>query len=361
MTRVHVLSPGFAFPNSRGLIYPLVVHRRALADKDIEIGLFNAATPVALDCDVLIVDSKFHRDMWIARQDEIFADFERFNRAAGRVVYFDTTDSTGWIQTELLDRVHVYAKSQLLADRTGYLRSLYGHRPHTDFYNRTAGVIDDPPEWSNAVPDAASLAKIVVGWNSALADWTYSGKARMAAYQRLGLGWLLRRNFRAVAPRRTRAIPVSCRISAGYARASVAYQRREVARRLQRYAPVGRVGRAAYFRELAEARIVVSPFGYGEINYRDFEAMLCGAALLKPSMVHLETWPALWQDNVTFLAHGWDLADLESVLEAALADPERTIGVAQAAQDRYLRHLDPAEGGTLFAARVRDLVDGAMR
>ena len=361
MTRIHLLSPGFAFPNSRGLIYPLVVHRHALADAGIEFRIFDKVDGPAAACDILVVDSKFHRDWWIGRADEVLEQFARFRATAGRIVYFDTTDSTGWIQTELLPLVDLYAKSQLLVDRTAYLRPMYGHRPHTDFYHRTAGVSDEEPEWSTPIADGAHLEKLAVGWNSALADWSFGGKYRMAAFQRLGWPWLLRSRIDTYRPDRPRPVDVSCRISADYRRVSVAYQRREVKRRLGRYVPTTRLGRAAYFRELESARIVASPFGYGEINYRDYESMISGAALLKPSMAHLDTWPALWSDGVTMLAHAWDLSDIDTVLQRALEDRSGTQSVAERAQALYARHLDPDSGAELFAARVRMLLDQVAR
>ena len=52
-----------------------------------------------------------------------------------RVVYFDTTDSTGSIQTEIIDMVDIYCKNQLLKNKKEYLRPHYGMRIYSDYYH----------------------------------------------------------------------------------------------------------------------------------------------------------------------------------------------------------------------------------
>ena len=42
-----------------------------------------------------------------------------------------------------------------------------------------------------------------------------------------------------------------------------------------------------YIEECSEVYGLLSPFGWGEICYRDFEAIMCGNILVKPDMSHL--------------------------------------------------------------------------
>ena len=56
-----------------------------------------------------------------------------------------------------------------------------------------------------------------------------------------------------------------------------------------RRAIVGRgqvFGAEDYFRLMHESRIVLSPLGYGEMNWKDFEAVLAGAVIVKPDVSH---------------------------------------------------------------------------
>lgn len=69
------------------------------------------------------------------------------------------------------------------------------------------------------------------------------------------------------------------------------------------------LGRADYFAELRRTKAVVSPWGFGELCYRDFEAMLAGAVLVKPNSKHVVSWPYIFGDN-QYVACKPDLSDL---------------------------------------------------
>ena len=113
--------------------------------------------------------------------------------------------------------------------------------------------------------------------------------------------------------------------------------------------------------EMRRSRVVVSPFGLGEITLKDFEAMLCGALLLKPNLEHMETFPHLLEPGVTVETHRWDLSDLDEIVDALLADPERSVEMARAAQDRYRGFLASEDGFHGFCRHFASLVDTARR
>jgi hypothetical protein len=52
---------------------------------------------------------------------------------------------------------------------------------------------------------------------------------------------------------------------------------------------------ADYFEQMKRAKCVVSPWGYGEQNFRDIEAALCGAVLIKPDTTWSQCKPDLFQ------------------------------------------------------------------
>jgi hypothetical protein len=359
MTEAHIriLTPGFTTPNGQALLFPLLKFRSDLARIGITISLTSNPKTAAHGCDILIVDSKFYRDDWAARQDSILEDFARFGQTA-RVVYFDTTDSTGVLQAELFPHISLYLKNQVLRDRSAYMRPLYGQRTYTDFYNSHMGVVDDDPIASNPVGEH-ELTKLRVGWNSALANYSWAGKYLMAAYRRVPFEGFLQFPRYFIPPANLRKQAVSARFSTNYARRSVAWQRQEISQLLGKV-PTGRVGRTAYFDELRASKVVVSPFGWGEIAYRDFEAFLSGALLLKPDMGHLETWPDLFQPGRTILCHDWDLSDFVAVLNDAISDYDQYRAVAEAGQALYRSHLLPETGGTLFGQHLKSLLDAVL-
>lgn len=84
----------------------------------------------------------------------------------------------------------------------------------------------------------------------------------------------------------------------------------------------GRIPHSQFLAELHQSRLCWSPFGYGELCWRDIEAFLTGAVLLKPDMGHLDTLPDLYRPGETYLPVRWDFSDLEEVTRQALADAD---------------------------------------
>jgi hypothetical protein len=93
------------------------------------------------------------------------------------------------------------------------------------------------------------------------------------------------------------------------------------------------IGKRAYMRELAQSRICFSPFGYGEVCWRDYEAVFCGALLIKPDMSHMATAPDVFVPNVTYVPIRWDFADLGDAVEAAMSNESRRLQIARQAYE----------------------------
>jgi hypothetical protein len=357
VTLVHILSDDFASPNGLAFLYPIIAHRRLLRDAGLTIRLFSAPVAGLTDCDVLIVDSKALRDRWSgdgnssAALDQIagWAD-----RAA--TLFFDTTDSTGWANAAVLPLVRGYYKNQMLRDRSLYATPLYGGRLHTDFCHRVQGVTDNQPEPPWPAATLADTAKIRVGWNSGLADYSFQGLYRAALFRRLRWPGLLAPPQRYTPPSPQRPLAVSCRMSTAYSRFTVAWQRQQVKRLLADRLASDRLSRRRYFQELEQSRIVVSPFGFGEINYRDYESFISGALLLKPDMSHMETWPDFFRAGESILTHRWDCSDLLDRLEIALATYDQCIEIARQGQETYRHFVSSRDGHKAFANRFRAII-----
>jgi hypothetical protein len=361
MLRINILTRGFATPNGRAFLFPLLVHRHALAAAGLDIRLVDAPEDErTTDCDLLFIESRVFSPRWATEGDDRV--LEDIANLAARVplVWFDISDSTGWLQSQVLPLVRLYCKSQLLADRTAYTRAQYGNRIWADYYHRTEGVADDDPAAPRIVTDPTLLERLRVSWNSGLADYSLHGPLRMAARYRVPSNALLRfpRNF--TRPDKHRPIGFTCRMGTGYARASVAHQRRRIAGILKDRMATDKLNRRAFLNEMRNARLVVSPFGFGEITLKDFEAILCGAALLKPDMSHMETWPNLFRGGKTILTHKWDLSDVLECIDAAEGGAHDLPQIATAAQDTYRAALSGPQAAEGFASRLRGLVNDAL-
>ena len=97
----------------------------------------------------------------------------------------------------------------------------------------------------------------------------------------------------------------------------------------------------------------------GEPSYKDFEVIINGAALLKPDVSHMETWPDLYVAGETYLPFNWDCSDLEDVLHKALTG-DRWRELAHQAQAVYGRFLFGRESRELFCQRFSDIVSAPV-
>lgn len=358
MQIVHVLHERAFNSNGAAFLFPLYFHRRRLRARGITLRFFAEATPRALSCDVLCVSSKFFRSWWdggVGTRVEEFLQAAR--RSATRMVWFDISDSTGTTQFRVLPYVDRYCKGQVLRDRTQYRERYYGSRIFADFVHRQFGVCDSdagPPHLNHA-PTDDQLTKVVVGWNSGLAHYGAAGVRLGRIWHRMP--WAPRWHpSRWTPPERARTIAVSCRIGTGHARATIAEPRRRMQALLTRHGvSTAKLDRRAYFAELRQSRIAVSPFGLGEITLRDFEIVLCGAAMMKPDMSHMETWPNLWTPT-QYLSFRWDLTDFDAQLDAAIHERDRVVAVAQCAQQTYRRLLMSDDGHAAFCDRFMSLI-----
>ena len=109
-------------------------------------------------------------------------------------------------------------------------------------------------------------------------------------------------------------------------------------------------------KELRQSKVILSPFGWGEITLKDFEVFLTSGMLLKPSMEHLETWPDFYVDGVTYKSFDWDLNDLEQKIEWALENPETREVIALQGHDRYLQHTSGVNAGEIFATHLKSVL-----
>jgi len=97
--------------------------------------------------------------------------------------------------------------------------------------------------------------------------------------------------------------------------------------------PEARVTRDEYYQEMMRSKICISPFGYGEICWRDFEAGLCGCLLIKPDMSHVETNPDIFKPYKTYVPVKWDFSDLEEKCVYYLThEGERKLIIAEASK-----------------------------
>jgi hypothetical protein len=87
------------------------------------------------------------------------------------------------------------------------------------------------------------------------------------------------------------------------------------------------IPRGDYFRLSNQTKIIVSPWGYGEICYRDFEGILDDCVLIKPRTNFIQTLGDVLEEGQTYQGCQIDASDLEATIRRVLksdlySDPE---------------------------------------
>lgn len=332
ITRLSVISDDLVY-TSEQQIAPLCDHRDALRG---ELGVVFArmlvgdalALPAAQlrGSDALLLKLAYHTP---AREVLAIARALRSRmRSDAKLVYLDGDDDPCVQWPELLPLVDLYVKKQVFADAADYGRSRLGKTNLTDYVARTFGTSferDRVPASPGVPPEEAH--KIVVGWNVALDE-------------------KIRALYRSGVPAQDKDVDVICRANVDPSiwihplRSPVAPILRGLAREYRVLTPESRVGQDEYYREMRRSRICVSPFGYGELCWRDFEAILCGCLLIKPDVGHLRTEPDVFVPLETYVPVRWDFADLEEVLRHYLTHPTERERISRRAREVLLAYYD---------------------
>lgn len=229
--------------------------------------------------------------------------------------------------------IQAYVKKQILRDLNSYGGVTLGDTNLTDFYARRFHI--DLPEKRFPVPEEFKR-KLVMGWgfeyssqilNILKQPWSFRGRsidlqARIATE---GTDWYSRMRQEA------------------QAKAAELDGRFKVAHR-------GRLSNPQYLAELRNSKMCFSPFGYGEVCWRDFEAMSTGALLIKPDMSHLRLANDFFRAYETYVPLAWDLHDLAEKIDYYVQHPKERKTIARNAvellsrryrRNAFLKHTVP--------------------
>ncbi len=354
IVRINVLTNNDC-PNSRAFNCPLLSAKKHFSAKKHVLNFIFEDIQKSFECDVIFINSKVFRYDWKKEKSRII-DFILKARGKGiKTVWFDATDSTWCTQFEALEHVDLFLKSQILKDRNLYLKQFRTGRIFTDCFDSLYNCGEESVDYP--VPREEDLKKLDVSWNTCFENYNasrYGFFARMKQKFRPQLANIIGEKLKIefTPARKERKIPVSCRVGLGHSRPSVIAHRKAVAEKMAAFgAASGKIPLEEYFNEMKNCKIAGGPFGVGEITLRDFEIIICGALLLKPEMDHMETWPALFQPGKTFVAHKWDLSDLNEKVEELLKNDEMRIGIASEAQKVYADAVS-GDGMERFASRL---------
>ena len=261
-----------------------------------------------------------------------------------RIAFFHDDAGGGIPRLEVLPLVDLFYSKALFRDKNLYTRQLYGKELYSNYYHEKYGVTDSEVHERAIVQNSVDLGKLRLSWNIGIGDYP-RGKFRQrsgVAFARL-FGTTVCKPFYLNTPfpenpveQNRELYPVHARIGL-INRPSISYQRKLILEKIQddeRFL-TGAVSQKQFNYETAHSRIVLSPFGWGELCLRDFETIRGGALLLKPDMSHLETWPDVFLPYKTYVPFSWDVDDLIEKAAYYLENREECRKIAQNAVCEY--------------------------
>lgn len=255
------------------------------------------------------------------------------------LMLFDTFDQTSTPFLDALNYVDGYLKSQIYSNTADYARPYAGGYIVSDWVHRHLGAELADWNFGSQMP-AGGESKLHCGWNMGASRF-YKYLCRLS--RPCGRAW------------KKRSVFLNCRFPIPQ-RESVSkwewyhdYRRfcgLEAAKLHHRFAITDNQPRKRipYIRELWNSRVVFSPFGWGEVCFRDFEVVACGAVLLKPDMSHLRTLPDIYENWVTYVPVNWDLSNLEERCQWILDHPAESQRMIEDAQARLLSYRADVAG-----------------
>ncbi|MDB3987993.1 hypothetical protein N9422_05380 [Candidatus Pelagibacter sp.] len=348
---IQIITKTFEYSNKNSIIFPFIAFKKKLIQKNIFFKILFNLNQVR-QSDIIIIDSKYHRDFWINNENDIYEDFLNLKKNTNKLIYFDTTDSSGMIQSEIMDYVDHYWKFQILKDKSQYEKKFYGGRIFSDYYHKEFNINDQNILISKPI-NKNNIDKIKLAWNFGLADYSYKNKYLFFLRKKFLLDKLF--SF----SKKKNNIKNNFMFSAfnyEYSRQTISFQRKKI-KDLIKDMYLGRISEYKYHFKLSRSRCVISPFGWGELAYRDFEAFYNRCILIKPNMEHILTWPNFFIKNETYLDFAWDFSNLLDLIEDIKFKKNEYDNIALNGFNTYHKYTSGEKAGDYFANHLNNLLD----
>jgi Glycosyl transferases group 1 len=285
-------------------------------------------------CDVVFFQPWYDR----AHSDFLFA-FKKIKRenTDAKLVFLDSYAPLDLRFAELVNPwVDIYVKKQILSDKAKYGTSTIGDTNLSDYYGKLYSL-NLAVHTHNIPPGFIDKLVIGSGFDMSSRIAPFINKSSLpspfnrnidlhARLSSAGEGWY--RRMRAHANTTVLSLHGIKTVTG----ASVPYRK--------------------YIKEMQNSKICFSPFGFGEVCWRDYEAIMCGALLIKPDMSHVTINPNIFRPFETFIPVKWDFSDVQEKIQYYLADKEESAKITSNAYEVLRKNA----GGESFFSSITEIL-----
>lgn len=309
--------------------------------------------------DLLIIVRKY-KDLSYA-SSLIENEVTKYRKRFKKIIYFDDSAGAGSIRFDIVHLFDSYWKRSLYKDKNNYNNSHYGGQLFSHYYSKKYCVKDNYPLNSQVSNDESLFQRVIkVAWNigcglfpissNIFSVYTYVFLRKLSValnYYNFDSFQLpitkhynnnIIRNLAQDFNVENKVHTISARYPHLLYSNSIGWQRRHSLKLHNTSMVTGTISKHKYLNELRTSYAVFSPYGWGEICYRDFEAIMFGCLLIKPDMSHIETWPNIYK-NEFYVSVDWDLEDL-NVLDIRDLFNDNYYQKVYAVRKHFLNDLD---------------------
>ena len=331
-------------PNSYAFIFPVVINKKNFNEFQIDIINFQPNEVF----DIIFVDSKFFlKQFKINDFESIKTILKNLKKKCKKLIYCDNEASI-FINNNLFNYIDVYLKGRLPNDISKYKKSFYGQREFTNFYYTKYGIQDEIENYSHTLEDD-QIKKIVLGWNNGICDYSYLSIIKKLIFKYSGKIFF---NIKKINSKKNNLI--TARIKQTYNRNTINHHRKIYENLFSNFCKIERIPRMKYYKELKNSKFSFSPFGWGEICYRDFESFLYNCILIKPNMDHIITWPNYFIKNKTYVSIPWDLNDY-NLIDKIFKNEEILEDIGAFGSHNYMKYFNNDEN-SFFVNHFKDII-----
>jgi len=338
--------------------FPIIKWRRKFKQEGVHFRFFrNHLNKHILDYETVFIDHRYYQ--FVIFQYEKYKDtgflieFMNILRANGnRVIFFDHGDRPNSEQWHFIEHCDLFVKKQLFKNRKLYTkdRGFKNKIEFTDAYD-----LSDEQKRKNhengrrfkCCPKDQAY-KIQMGWSIGMYDYR---EFPFTKYYPFGKRRLLNSIYKL--PKFTidftdKDIDSSFRGDTNKGDENYAWQRNQVIKYLRenrdyKFKTGKIIPKKQYWLELRKSKTCLSPFGHGEICYRDFEAIIAGCVLIKPDMDHIDSYPNVYIKNETYVDLQWDLENMREKVEKVIDNYDDYKDMVRQTQKIYKNQINSFE------------------
>lgn len=314
---------------------------RARLLKDYQIRMHFRKNLPQEQYDVIIVMSRFTAGMHKAEKISMLRQLRKYTSC---LLWFSERDSAGYTEFEVLPYVDRYLCKHLYRDMDAYDKPLYHNRKFVDFYAKRFNLAKEYYEKNELLSAYADhVDKIGLWWNIA-----YGNVGMVPRWKWLANTYIFKNSYKFDEPNiynseQHKDFDLHALFVTKDQRGHIDYHRKYARTIIEgihniRLPEINRrVSERKYMELIWRSKCVFSPFGWGEICYRDFTTFLAGGCLLKPTLEDIHTWPRVLVENETYIPLEWDLSDLQEKLMHYLKNTDEREKISLQGYQAYVK------------------------